>query len=309
MFLPTILAIVGLALLVGGADLLVRGASTLALGTGVRSAVVGLTVVAWGTSFPELVISVDAALRDLPDIAVANVVGSNLYNIALILGVAGLISGLNVAREAFRIDIPALLGATVLAVVLVQDGRLGPVDGGVLLGGLVAVTAAWLVDALRKPADATDEAPRSGRIIALSVLGCVGGVLLLGVGARLFTSGAVSLAELLGVSRRVIGLTLVALGTSLPELFTSVVAAARGEADIAVSNVVGSCIFNLLAILGLTAVLSPIAVDPAIVGVDAWWMLGLTVLLVPLLWTESRLTRLEGVVLLGAGIAYTSTLL
>ncbi len=301
------MVLAGLLMLVAGAEGLVRGASTLALAMGVRPAVIGLTVVAWGTSFPELVISVDSALRDMPDIAVANVVGSNVYNVALILGLTGLVSGLRFPRVGFRVDVPAFVLSAGLVVVLVQDLELGLYDGILLLAGLVTVTAAWLVQALREPRSEA-VVPGAGAI-ALAVVGCFVGIVLLGVGARAFTSGAVSLAETWGVSRRVIGLTLVALGTSLPELFTSLVAAARGQADIAVSNVIGSNILNSLGILGVTACVAPIAVNPAIVNDDLWWMAGITLLLVPLLWTGSRLARVEGLLLLTVGAVYTYTLL
>ena len=293
----------GLALLALGAEALVRGATSLALRFGLPATVVGLTVVAWGTSFPELVVSLDASLRGMPDIALANAIGSNIYNIVLILGLTGLISGLAVHRSAFTLDLPVMVAAAGFVWLFSLDGTLGRPEASALVLGLVGFTARLV----QQGVDSDTEGDASMSVF-VSLLGIVVGMVMLGFGARGFTSGAVAVAQDLGVSQRVIGLTLVAFGTSLPELFTSVWAAVRGQADIAVGNVVGSNIINMLGIIGVAALVRPIPVDPAIATSDYGWLMGLSLLLVVLLYTDRRLARWEGAVLLGAGVAYTWTL-
>ena len=309
MLLDVLSVLGGLGLLVLGAELLVGGASTLALRARLPAAVVGVTVVAWGTSMPELVVSLNAALTARPDVSVGNVVGSNIYNIALILGLSTLIRSMVVARQTLRLDTPAMLLAAVLLWLFAWDGTLGPLEGGVLLALMVLHTGLLY----RLQGSATEDAPAeeglSARLptagVAVLVAVSIG---VLGLGARFLIDGAVALASAAGISERVIGLTLVALGTSLPELFASVIAAIRGRDDIAVSNVVGSNLFNVAGILGITALVTPLKVHPRIQQVDLLWVLGLSVLLlVAMVVGRERLGRAVGVLLLVLCGLYTLT--
>ncbi|MEN0062544.1 MAG: sodium:calcium antiporter [Myxococcota bacterium] len=317
MLLYAVWMLVGLIGLVFGAESLVRGASAIAQKLGVRPAVVGLTVVAWGTSFPELMISIDASLGGFADLAIANVVGSNFYNITLIVGLSGLISGLSVQRETLRIDLPAMLAATLAFVAVAADGEISRFEGGLFVIALVAFTifVLWMMPPEGSSGPHTSSfmlikppsIPWASEIVA--VLAVLIGVACLGYGAQWFTDGAVSIAESLGVSRRVIGLTLVALGTSLPELATSIVAALRGQADIAVSNVVGSNLLNLLVIVGVAAMIRPIPVAAHVVYQDMGILLGISGIFGFFLWTGTRIVRLEGFTLLALGVAYTMWLI
>lgn len=311
--ISALFVIVGLALLVAGGELLVRGATTLALRLRIRPGLVGLTVVAAGTSMPELVVSVGSALRGAPDLALGNVVGSNIYNIALILGLAALIRPLVVKGETVRLEWPIMMGASLLAFLLARDGSVDRLEGAVLSLLLVG-SMAWLIYLARRVVEEEESQaigeetrPLHSTWLALLALG-VGVGLLVG-GTELMVRGAVALADLAGLSQRVIGLTVVALGTSLPELVTSVVASLRGRDDIAIANLIGSNTFNLLGILGLTALVRPIPVGAGTLSLDAPLMLGVAALLLPLMWTGMRVNRLEGALLLALAFAYTGLLL
>ena len=300
--------VVGLVLLVIGGDRLVAAAVALALRLRVAPAIIGATVVAAGTSMPELVVSVSAALGGTPDVALGNVVGSNLYNIGLILGVAALIRPLRVSDTTIRQELPLLLAVSLLLWGLVSDGVLGRLDGGVLILGQLGLLG-WMIARARAASPAADEATREpqmsmGRSLAELTLS----LLLLVAGGRALIYGGVELAEAIGVSQRVIGLTVVAIGTSLPELAASSVAAWKGEDDIAVGNVVGSNLFNILLILGVTGSIQPVAADPAMVRLDVPIMLAFTVLGMILATTGRQLTRAEGGVLLASTAGYTAWL-
>lgn len=299
--------VLGAALLFAGAEGLVRGASSLARRFGLSPLVIGLTVLAFGTSMPELVVSVSAALEGASAIAVGNVVGSNIGNIALILGITALISPPRVQAQVVKVDIPVMIGVSVLVVVLLNDGMLGRLEGAVLALGLLGYVAFQLLAARKESGAIQDEfdegvPPVTGSPL-VDVLLVLGGLGLLVLGARWLVSGAVTLAESFGVPDAVIGLTVVAIGTSLPELATSVVAALRGEGDLAVGNVVGSNIFNLLGILGIAAVVHPLS-SAGISLVDLGVMLGLTVLLLPLMRWGLRVNRWEGGALVAVYAAY-----
>jgi cation:H+ antiporter len=306
--LPDVLALAGgLALLMAAANALVRGASALALRLGLTPLVVGLTVVAFGTSAPELVVSVQAALAGAGGIAVGNVVGSNVANVALILAVAVLVRTMATDRALFRRDLPTLVVATAGATAFLLDGVVGRVEGAVLLVSLVAYLT-WSVRTSRREQAAVElpvEAPTgpAWRDAVWTAAGLVGLV----VGADLFVGGAVALAEAAGVSNAVIGLTVVAVGTSLPELATSVVAAVRGEGEIAAGNVIGSNLFNLLGILGVGALVRPLAA-PGLEPVDLAVMGVFTLALVPMMRTGWRLVRVEAAVLLLGYAAYVGYL-
>lgn len=307
MWLDLVLLVGGLVLLVGTASLLVQGASALALRLGLSPLVVGLTVVAFGTSAPELVVSVQAALAGAGGIAVGNVVGSNIANIGLILGVSALIRPIASDPSVLRRDMPLLAVATLIGAGMLLDQTVGRLEGGGLLF-LLGVYLTWsLREAHRQRADTDGGAlpPRSrawtdGVRVLLGLAGLV-------LGSDLFVRGAVGLAEDAGISNAVIGLTVVALGTSLPELATSVVAALRGESEIAVGNVIGSNLFNVLGILGIAALVRPLAA-PGLQFLDLAVMAGLTLALVPMMRSGRRLDRGEAVLLAGGYAAYVGVL-
>jgi len=299
--------VLGLGGLYLGAEGLVRGSAALALRLGVSPLVIGLTIVAWGTSSPEIVVSVQAALRGSADVAVGNVVGSNICNIALILGLASVLQPLRVQARLLRLDVPLLIGVSLLSGGLLWDGRLGW-QGGVLLLGLLGGYTGLNFYLSRKESpellqEGTATLPHPLRHPWIEGAIVVLGLGLLVVGGHWFLEGAVTLARWLGLSEAFIGLSVVAVGTSLPELATSVVAALRREADIAVGNVVGSNLFNLLAILGLSAVVRPLQTTD-VQHLDLLVMNALTWVLLPLMWSGYRIHRGEGLLLLGLYGAY-----
>ncbi len=297
----------GLALLYFGAEGLVRGGTALALRFGVSPLVIGLTVVAFGTSSPELVVSVQAALNGNGAIAVGNVVGSNICNIALILGLSALIRPLRVHAHLLRLDVPVMIVVSMLLLLLLLDGRISRAEGFFLLAGIIGYTGYNIWQARR-------EAPRIQEEFAqalptplnkawLDVLYVLGGLGLLMAGADLLVDGATVIARTFGMSDAMIGLTIVAIGTSLPELATSVVAAARGEGDIAIGNVIGSNVFNILGILGVSSLVRPLQ-NEGINLVDLGVMTAVAVLMLPLMRTGFRLMRGEGALLLALYIGY-----
>lgn len=300
----------GIALLTIGGEALIRGSLAAAKRLGVSPLLSGLVIVGFGTSAPELVVSVNAAIEGRPDIAVGNVVGSNVGNILLILGVCALITPLAVKPLALRRDAVTVVAASILFLVLVGGSALGRMDAAIFLGALAAylVWAYWSERYHAAPSAELHEAeaeelstvPKS---VLWTVLAVVIGLLLLIAGSQILLVGATGIAAHFGVPEAVIGLTLVAVGTSLPELSISVIAAIRRHADVAVGNVLGSNIFNLLGILGLSALLQPLPVHPRILHFDQWVMLGTSLLLLLFLYTGRRLSRAEGgVLLLGYGI-------
>jgi len=310
--------VAGIALLGGGGDLLVRGAVSLARLLRVGPVIIGLTIVAMGTSAPELAASLTAALRGSGDVAIGNVVGSNIINVALIVGLAAVVLPIAVHLSAVRLEWPVMLAFSAAGIAMAWDGTISRLDGAILLLGLVAFTGA-LIRSARRGSTAPDAQILASEVDALTVRPArhlvlldvslvLGGVVLLVIGAQLLVRGAVSIAEVAGLSERVIGLTVVAAGTSLPELATSLVAARRGQAEIALANVLGSNIFNLGAILGIVALVQPQAVAPEI-GADLWWMLAYAVALFPIMRTDMRITRLEGGLLLGSYGVYLGFLL
>lgn len=314
MLLASLGVVGGLGLLVVGAEVLVRGASGIALLARLTPMVVGLTVVSAGTSMPEFVVTVDAAWRGSSGLAMGNVVGSNILNIGLILGLAALIRPLRIQGNTVRMEWPVMMIAAMQLYLLARDGIVDRVEGLVLVSALVAFTA-YLVWIARRNSTARESAeyaealppPVGGRGMRAWVLASVlvaVGVAGLALGAELLVDGATTLAREFGIPETTIGLTVVAAGTSAPELATSVVAAVRGRDDIAVANVVGSNIINVLGILGLVAVIVPVPVPPEILARDSLWMLGLSALLFPLMLTGMRLVRAEGAVLLALLATY-----
>ena len=293
----------GLLLLIAGAEWLVRGAVRLAAALKVRPLVVGLGVVALGSSTPQLAVSLQATFVGTPDIAVGSLVGSNIFSLLVTLGLSALIIPLRVSRQLLRLDIPLLIGASALVFGLALNEQLGRLEGGILLLGLVG----YLGVLWRQSRHPGRVATPQGTAPWLKCLGMMlGGLLLLVAGSHWLLEAALELATDFGLSDRVIGLTIVAVGTSLPELATSLVAALRGHREIAVGNVIGSNLFNLLGVLGLTAVLAPapLSVSPNALDFDLPVMLGVTLLCLPLFYSGYRVTRVEGLVLLGLYAAY-----
>jgi len=307
----------GLLCLMVGGDWLVGGASRIALLARVPPAVVGLTVVAAGTSMPELVVSLQAAYNGTPDMAVGNVVGSTFYNITLIVGVAAMVGPLTVRGETVRMEWPVMALAACSVYVLGHDGAIDRTDGGFLVLSLV-VFIAWTVRLATRTGPeekgaledrALEASTDSGRVWAKAIGRVLIGSAGLAFGAKFLVGGAASIASVAGISDRVIGLTVVAIGTGMPELVTSVVASARGQSDIAIANVVGSNIFNVLAILGMTSVITPLPINPAILSNDVWWMIGAAFALFPLMYSGRVVNRWEGALLFIGAVVYTVLLI
>jgi cation:H+ antiporter len=298
-------------LLFAGAESLVRGATALALRLGLSTLLVGLTVVAFGTSAPELVVSSAAALDGVGGIAVGNVVGSNVANIALILGVSAIIRPLRVQAQLVRIDLPLMIGASLVLSALLFDWTLSRLEGLGLVIGLLAYLVfsyRWARrERMREPLPA-DPLPSGSSSLLVNGFLVLLGLAMLVLGASWLVDGAVSIAERAGVSPTVIGLTLVALGTSLPELATSVVAAVRGADDLAVGNVVGSNLFNVLGILGTAALLRPLQV-PDLGPEDLLALVGTAVMILPLARSGFVLSRIEGALLSLGYLGYVAFLL
>lgn len=311
--MPALLLVGGLILLIVGAEGLVRGASRLASRMGISPIVVGLTVVAFGTSTPELAVSIGSSLSGQADVALGNVVGSNIFNVLFILGAAAVAAPLTAATRLVRLDVPLGIGVSAGVLLLALDGAIGRIDGLFLVGGLIAYTGGLLVQSWSQnepPPDGPTDGP-GGANWGWNLGLVVGGLALLVLGARWFVEAAVGMARLLGVSELVIGLTIVAGGTSLPELATSVLASLRGERDIAVGNVVGSNLFNLLGVLGLSAAVAPggIPVSDAVLWFDLPVLIAVAGACLPIFFTGYTIARWEGALFLGYYVAYTNYLI
>jgi len=306
---PSILTIIsGLALLGAGAEALVRGSSAIALRMGVTPLAVGLTVVAIGTGSPELMVSVEAALSGSSAIALGNVLGSNISNIALILGLAALARPMEVRSQLIAREVPVMIGVTALLWLLIRDGALSRIDGLLLVLGSVAYIGFAYLASVKDRRDAAGEEfeealPQHPISIPKNVILVAAGLLGLAFGAKLLVSGAVFVAGRLGVSEVVIGLTVIAIGTSLPELATSVMASIKGDADVAFGNVIGSNILNILLILGVAAVIRPFGMG-GLKAVDLGAFIATAVLLLPLMRRGMILNRWEGGLLVAGYAAY-----
>ena len=299
----------GLVLLGVAGEFLVRGAVGLAKRFHVTPAVIGLTVVSAGTSMPELVVSVIAALSGRPDMAAANVVGSNIFNLGLVLGLTALVLVIPITRMTLRWEWPVLVAVSVYGAVVLMNLVIGRLEGLVMVLLLAAFNVGMIKLAKRemkaRPVDLDDDVSWG---LTGSTTATVLGSLLLVLGGEWMVTGAGNLAGAFGISERIIGLTIVAMGTSLPELAASVVAAVRGRSDVAVGNVIGSCVFNLLGILGVSAIIRPLSVTQELASTDLVWMLGFSILLGPLLFVGRALTRVDGLVLTAAFAAYMTLL-
>lgn len=306
------LILVGLVLLCLGAEGLVRGSASLALRAGVTPLVVGLTVVAFGTSSPEMVVSTKAAFLGQGSIALGNVVGSNIFNIAVILGLSALVRPLKVNVQLIRFDMPVMIAVSLLACFMFRDDAISRGEALILFVGVLAYTTVVVRMARREHSAVLNKefeegTPHTSKSVWLDAVFVLGGLGLLIVGARFFVLGAVDLAHVWGVSEAVIGLTIVSAGTSMPELATSMVAAFRKQEDIAIGNIVGSNIFNILAILGVSGLVHPFTAG-GVTPMDFTFMLGTSIILLPLMRWGLRLNRYEGLLFLALYGAYLAVL-
>jgi cation:H+ antiporter len=319
MLLSIGLAILGLLLLVVGGEMLLRGAVGLATLCRLTPTIIGLTVVAAGTSVPELAVSGIAVWQGQADIAVANVVGSNIFNITVIIGLCALLRPLAITGNTIKLEYPVLALVTMLCLVMAQDGSINRLDAILCLAVYIGFTA-YMVSLVRQQVTISEAQELSAEITELapdepqprlwvSLALLTAGIALLAGGAHATVTGAVGLARLLGWSERVIGLTIVSAGTGLPEVVASLMSSVRGHSDIAIGNAIGSNLFNILGTLGVCGLVKPLPVQPALVASDCWWMLGVTLLLFPLMFTKLRISRWEGAVLLATYVAYLSLLL
>ncbi|REL37889.1 sodium:calcium antiporter [Rhodohalobacter sp. SW132] len=305
-----ILIIIGLALLIAGAELLVKGASGIALNFRISPLVVGLTVVAFGTSTPELVVGIESSLAGKEGITFGTVVGSNIFNILFILGISALILPLSVSKKLLRLDVPFMIILSVVLLLLSLNGVLSRVEGIVLSVGLIIYTTILIWESRRKiepePVEA-DEIPAKKKGWLLNSSMAAGGLGLLLAGSNWFLDGAVEIARLAGLSEVIIGLTIVAAGTSMPEVVTSIMAALRGEREIAVGNVVGSNIFNILGVLGISAMFAygGLDISQSMIRFDIPVMIAVALACLPIFFTGGIISRGEGILFLGYYTAYS----
>ncbi|MGB0893179.1 MAG: calcium/sodium antiporter [Parashewanella sp.] len=295
----------GFIILTLGAEVLVRGASSIALKLGVTPLIIGLTIVAFGTSAPELAVSLKSAIAGNSGIALGNVIGSNIANVGLILAITALIRPIKVQSQIIKRDVPLMIFVTLLFWGLLLDGELGFIDGAILTSVLIGYLVYSYIDA--KKTGNIEEIPEGNYHPIISIVFILSGIGMLVGGGIVFVDGAVDLAKLFGISEIIIGLTVVAIGTSMPELATSVVAALKGESDIALGGVVGSNMFNILAVLGLTSVIHPISGD-GVELIDFGVMLLLALIMLPFAYSGMRISRREGFILLLIYLSYNAYL-
>lgn len=314
-----LLFIGGLIILILGADLLVRGASKLAAAAGIPPLVIGLTIVAIGTASPEIAVSLQAASLGQGSLTLGNVLGSNIFNILFVLGVTSLVAPIVIAEQLIRLDAPIMVGISLLTFLLVLDGKLGMFDGFVLVGGLVSYTVFALRQSRKESAKVHKEYARefadtekhTAWNTTKNILFMILGLGLLVLGARWLVDSATSIAMSFGISELVIGLTIVAVGTSLPEVATSIIAALKGESDIAVGNAIGSNIFNLLGVLGLSGLMAPggIEVSSRVLSLDFLVMVFVALVCLPVFYVDNKVSRGEGGLFLSYYVLYTSYLI
>jgi cation:H+ antiporter len=307
----------GLALLIVGAEALVRGASKLALSLGISPLVIGLTIVAFGTSSPEMAVSVQSAMEGKVDIAIGNVVGSNIFNVLFILGVCALFAPLMINRQIIRQEVPIMIGASLILIGFMWNGNISRVEAGIMFGLMIAYTAFLVIQSRKETKAASaeemdiDTSSTWDRHWGMQLVLIAIGLVLLVQGSNWLVEAAIIFAKMLGVSELVIGLTIIAAGTSMPEVATSILATIRGQRDIAVGNVIGSNTFNILGVLGLTGLVAPtsIIVAPSILSFDMWVMLAVAVACLPVFFTGREIARWEGAVFAGYYAAYTAYLI
>ncbi len=319
MIVSLALIALGIALLVGGGEALVRGAVGLATIARLTPAVIGLTVVAAGTSVPELAVSGIAAYQGKTELAVANVFGSNIFNVLVIVGLCAVVRPIAFTGNTVRLEYPVLAIVTLLCLAITQDGSFNRLDAVLCLAIYIGFTA-YLVSLVREQVSASEAKELKAEVreletgnkpprLVFSLALVLAGVVLLAGGAQATVTGASDLARMFGWSERLIGLTIVSAGTGLPEVVASLVSSIRGRSDLAVGNVIGSNLFNTLIIPGVSALFAPLAVAPGLIASDGWWMLGATLVLVPFMLTGRRVSRLEGAVLLAIYGAYLGLLI
>lgn len=312
MIISILILFAGLVVLVLGGDFLIKGSSSIALKMKLSPLVVGLTIVAFGTSAPELLISVKAALTSSPDLAMGNVIGSNICNLALVLGLTAIISPIYVKRNTIWIDWPMTMGSSLLLYILVREGLINSYEGLIFILILVLYLF-FVIRKSRKDINVARELqqefnlPKSSSTYLKDFTYIAIGSIGLFFGAELFVSSAQDLARNLGIEERIIGITVVALGTSLPELVTATVASFKKETDLALGNLMGSNIFNILSILGITSIIKEIEVSDVILNTDIIWMLGITLIILPMMLSKRQIGRIEGIILLLIYIYYTYT--
>ncbi|MEN9519397.1 MAG: hypothetical protein RLZZ381_1985 [Cyanobacteriota bacterium] len=314
-----LILVAGLVLLVVGAEFLVKGSSKLAAMLRIPPLIIGLTVVAYGTSMPEMTVSVISALSpDGADIAIGNVVGSNICNVLLILGLSSLIAPLAVSKQMIRSDVPIMIGVSLLLLMFGLDGQLGKVDSIILFLGGVTYTLSLIYQSSKQGVEQdefTQEYSLSEPVTPIAWVKntayIIGGLVLLVLGSRWLVDSAITIAQYFQVSELIVGLTIVAVGTSLPELFTSVIASFRGETEIAVGNVLGSNIFNILAVLGISGIVAPngINVSPSVISFDLPVMIAVAFSCLPIFYSGKRIERWEGILFLFYYVAYTAYLI
>ncbi len=285
--------VIGLLILLVGGKFLVDGASAIALRYGLSPGLIGLTIVAFGTSAPELLVSISAALKGSSDIAIGNVIGSNISNISLVLGISAIVYPIVIYKSILKLDYLAVLVSSILFYLLSLDNVISRIEGGVFLVLLILLNLYFF-----KKLKVSDEDLIPVEVVQMKLFKALG-LLILGMvglyfGADMFVANAVEISRVFGVSERVIGVTVIAIGTSLPELVTSIIAAINKKTDIAIGNILGSNIMNVLAIIGITSLVQPITVSDSFLTQDFIWMLGITVLLFPILLTRLRISRVEG---------------
>lgn len=300
---PYLFLLLGLAILLFGGKILVDGATSIAFKLGMSSGLIGLTVVAFGTSAPELLVSVNAALKGNSDISIGNVVGSNIANIALVLGLSGLFYPILINRNQLRFDYTLMIIVTIIFYLLSLNGLIGIWKGILLFGGFLGFNfylfrniGKGIVDENEIVEEEIEEVKNYSWFISAALF--FGGIVGLYAGSELLVENAVTISREFGVSERVIGVTIIAIGTSLPELITSIMAALSKRTDLALGNILGSNIMNILSIIGLTAIIKPITVSPEFLSSDYLWMLGFTLVLFPLMKTKMKISLFEGTILL-----------
>ena len=312
MIINILILFAGLVVLILGGDFLIKGSSSIALKMKLSPLVVGLTIVAFGTSAPELLISVKAALNNSPDLAMGNVIGSNICNLALVLGLTAIISPIYVKRNTIWIDWPMTMGSSLLLYILVREGFINSYEGLIFILILVLYLF-FVIRKSRKDINVARELqqefnlPKSSSTYLKDFTYIAIGSIGLFFGAELFVGSAQDLARNLGIEERIIGITVVALGTSLPELVTATVASFKKETDLALGNLMGSNIFNILSILGITSIIKEIEVSDVILNTDIIWMLGITLIILPMMLSKRQIGRVEGAILLFIYIYYTYT--
>ena len=312
MIINILILFAGLVVLILGGDFLIKGSSSIALKMKLSPMVVGLTIVAFGTSAPELLISVKAALTSSPDLAMGNVIGSNICNLALVLGLTAIISPIYVKRNTIWIDWPMTMGSSLLLYILVREGFINSYEGLIFILILVLYLF-FVIRKSRKDINVARELqqefylPESSSTYLKDFTYIAIGSIGLFFGAELFVGSAQDLARNLGIEERIIGITVVALGTSLPELVTATVASFKKETDLALGNLMGSNIFNILSILGITSIIKEIEVSDVILNTDIIWMLGITLIILPMMLSKRQIGRVEGAILLFIYIYYTYT--